>query len=79
MIAVFAFVFWMLLGGNASGITGQSVFFFDYTNGTGWGTSLTVDAYGNIWGISPFGGANGYGNVFELTRNANGQLTETVL
>jgi uncharacterized repeat protein (TIGR03803 family) len=68
-----------LLGGNASGITGQSVFFFDYTNGTGWGTGLTVDASGNFWAFRPFGGAYGYGNVFELTRNAAGQWTQTVL
>jgi uncharacterized repeat protein (TIGR03803 family) len=78
--AVFAFVFWtVLLGGNASGITGHSVFFFNGTNGTGQGTGLTVDASGNIWGISPFGGAYGYGDVFELTQNATGEWTETVL
>jgi uncharacterized repeat protein (TIGR03803 family) len=80
MSAAFALVLsTALLGGNASGITGQSVFFFNYLNGTGFGTGLTVDASGNIWGTSPFGGAYGYGNVFELTRNATGEWTETVL
>src|SRR5690348_9545022 len=79
MIAVFAFVFSMLLGTKASGITGQSVFFFNYTNGTGFATGLTVDTIGNIWGISPFGGAYGYGNVFALTRNSAGRWTQTVL
>jgi hypothetical protein len=80
MTAVFAFATWTaLLGASASGITGQSVFFFNYTNGTGFRTGLTVDASGNIWGISNFGGAYGYGNVFELSRGAGGNLTETVL
>lgn len=78
--AVFAFVFWTLLfGGSASGMTGHSVFSFNYRNGTGYGTGLTVDESGNIWGISYIGGAYEYGNVFELTRNATGQFTETVL
>ena len=78
--AVFAFVLWTaLLGGKASGVTGHSVFVFDYASGTGFHTGFTFDASGNIWGLSGFGGAYGYGSVFELTRNANGQLTETVL
>jgi uncharacterized repeat protein (TIGR03803 family) len=78
--AVFAFVSWMvLLGGSASGVTGHSVFSFNYANGTGYGTGLTVDESGNIWGTSYSGGAYEYGNVFELTRNTAGQWTETVL
>lgn len=77
--AVFAFLVWAaLLGGNASAVTGQSVFLFNYRNGTGY-AGLTVDATGNIWGTSSFGGAYGYGNVFELTRNSAGQWTQTVL
>lgn len=80
MSGVFALTFCTaLLGGSASGITGQSVFFFSYANGTGSGTGVTVDASGNFWGISPRGGAYGCGNVFELTRSVNGQLSETVL
>ena len=75
---VFAFVFWTaLLVGNASGTTGHSVFFFDYENGIS--ADITVDAAGDIWGTSSFGGAYGYGNVFELTRDSAGQWTQTVL
>ena len=75
---VFAFAFWTaLLAGNASGMTGHSVFFFDYENGISAG--ITIDAAGDIWGTSSFGDAYGYGNVFELTRDSAGQWTQTVL
>ena len=68
---VFAFAFWTaLLAGNASGMTGHSVFFFDYENGISAG--ITIDAAGDIWGTSSFGDAYGYGNVFELTRDSAG-------
>jgi uncharacterized repeat protein (TIGR03803 family) len=80
LYTVFALVLWTaLLGASASGMTGHSVFFFDYANGTGFHTGFTVDASGNIWGLSAFGGAYGYGNVFQLTRSTGGQLTENVL
>lgn len=75
-----AFVVWtVLLGGTVFGITGHSAFFFDFANGGGDDAGLTIDASGNIWGISAVGGAYGYGNVFQLTRSTNGQLTQTVL
>lgn len=75
-----AFVVLMaLLCSSALGITGHSAFFFDFANGGGDDAGLTIDASGNIWGISAVGGAYGYGNVFQLTHNANGQLTQTVL
>jgi uncharacterized repeat protein (TIGR03803 family) len=80
MSAVSAFVVWtMLLSGNTFGMSGHSVFVFNGRNGKGFRTGLTVDASGNFWGVSPEGGAYGWGNVFELSRNTAGQWTETVL
>ena len=38
----------------------------------------TVDASGNIYGTSPFGGANGNGAVYKLTRSGSG-WTESVI
>lgn len=67
-----------LLGDNPSGMTGHSAVVFDYLDGMGGGTGLTVDASGNVWGTTP-GGGFGNGTVFELTRNSAGQWTHTVL
>src|SRR5271167_2431039 len=41
--------------------------------------SLIFDAAGNLYGTTSFGGAYGYGTVFELTPTAGGGWTETVL
>ncbi len=48
--------------------------------GTEWGLSdrLTMDAAGNLYGTTQYGGANGDGNIFELTP-ANGSRTYTDL
>jgi uncharacterized repeat protein (TIGR03803 family) len=40
---------------------------------------LVFDASGNLYGTTFAGGKYGYGNVFELTPNANGTWTEHVL
>lgn len=80
MSAVFSLILCtMLLGSNAFGMSGHGVFVFNGNNGKGFRTGLTVDASGNFWGASPEGGAYGWGNVFELSRNATGRWTETVL
>jgi len=40
---------------------------------------LVFDKAGNLYGTTESGGANGQGTVFEITPNANGSWTETVL
>lgn len=42
-------------------------------------SSLVVDSAGNLYGTTFVGGAHGAGEVFELTPNAGGGWTETVL
>lgn len=57
----------------------ETSYAFNSTDGNGYRAGLRIDANGNIWGTSLFGGTYGYGNVFELSHDANGQWTETVL
>ncbi len=40
---------------------------------------LTLDAAGNLYGTTYYGGAHGEGTVFELTPNGDGSWTESVL
>jgi uncharacterized repeat protein (TIGR03803 family) len=40
---------------------------------------FAFDQKGNLYGVTLFGGANELGTVFELTPEANGQWTETIL
>jgi uncharacterized repeat protein (TIGR03803 family) len=42
-------------------------------------SALILDATGNLYGTTCWGGAYGYGTVFELTPNADGSWTESVL
>ena len=42
-------------------------------------TGLTLDAKGNLYGVTSGGGENGIGSVFELTPNGNGKWTVTTL
>jgi uncharacterized repeat protein (TIGR03803 family) len=51
-------------------------------NGTdGWFPlgGLTLDAAGNLYGTTIYGGANGSGTVFELSPATGGEWTETIL
>jgi len=43
-----------------------------------WG-SLALDGKGNLYGTTSGGGLDGYGTVFELTRQANGKWTHSIL
>jgi uncharacterized repeat protein (TIGR03803 family) len=47
-------------------------------NGGLW-SGLTLDAKGNLYGVTTGGGDNGVGAVFEMSRNAKGQWTVTTL
>jgi uncharacterized repeat protein (TIGR03803 family) len=40
---------------------------------------LTFDAVGNIYGTTTYGGASGYGTVYELSPNGSGDWTEQVI
>jgi uncharacterized repeat protein (TIGR03803 family) len=40
---------------------------------------LVFDAFGNLYGTTPYGGTYGYGTVFELSPNGSGGWTHTVL
>jgi len=51
----------------------------DGKDGHGPSDSLFFDAAGNLYGTTTWGGANGYGTVFQLTPSANGKWTESVL
>jgi hypothetical protein len=49
-----------------------------FPNGGLW-SGLTLDAKGNLYGVTTGGGDNGVGAVFKMTRNAKGQWTVTTL
>jgi uncharacterized repeat protein (TIGR03803 family) len=42
-------------------------------------TGLTLDAKGNLYGVTSGGGANGVGSVFELSRSSKGKWSVTTL
>lgn len=49
------------------------------TDGSNPGFGLTLDAAGNLYGVTELGGANGFGSVFELSPGSGGSWTETQL
>ena len=48
------------------------------TDGTGPGAGLTIDARGNLYGMTPTGGAAGFGVIYKLTPAA-GAWNETII
>jgi uncharacterized repeat protein (TIGR03803 family) len=49
-------------------------------NGANPGSGVIADAKGNLFGTTPFGGANGRGTVFEIVKTAQGYAsTPTIL
>jgi uncharacterized repeat protein (TIGR03803 family) len=70
------------LSPGAGGIWTESVIYtFNNTGGGPWEATagLTIDAAGNLYGSSGGGGAFGMGTIYELTPNADGSWSETVL
>jgi uncharacterized repeat protein (TIGR03803 family) len=54
---------------------------FDENGRDGWYPtgSLIVDASGNLYGTTIYGGSNNNGTIFELTPNTDGRWTEKIL
>ncbi|HEY1658139.1 MAG TPA: choice-of-anchor tandem repeat GloVer-containing protein [Candidatus Sulfotelmatobacter sp.] len=48
-------------------------------DGSGPGSGLTVDAHGNLYGMTPTGGAYGLGTVYQLHPEASGQYRLNVI
>lgn len=48
-------------------------------NGDAQPSALILDAFGNLYGTLVFGGSAGWGAVFELTHNQDGNWTENIL
>jgi uncharacterized repeat protein (TIGR03803 family) len=64
-----------------SGQTWNESVIYSFTEGNDGGTpvaSVSLDAAGNLYGTTSFGGANGVGVVYKLSRSGSG-WTETVL
>jgi uncharacterized repeat protein (TIGR03803 family) len=49
------------------------------SGGSPQGSSLTLDAAGNLYGVTPDGGTYGYGTVYELVAGSNGTWTQRIL
>jgi uncharacterized repeat protein (TIGR03803 family) len=80
IVAIFAALLSIiLLGSAAAAATRERAYAFNGTDGSGYRAGLRIDPAGNIWGTALLGGAYGYGDVFELTRSADGRVTEAVL
>jgi uncharacterized repeat protein (TIGR03803 family) len=77
--AFVAILFTLITGTGARAAVRERAYAFNRADGTGYRAGLRFDSAGNLWGTSLFGGAYGYGDVFEVTRDANGRVTETVL
>lgn len=64
-------------GGYAT--TPTNLVSFDGTNGYYPLSSLIVDTNGNLFGTTEYGGAYGYGNVFEIAKTTSGYADPTTL
>jgi uncharacterized repeat protein (TIGR03803 family) len=66
---------------NSGGTWTQTVIhsFTGGNDGFGPGAGVTVGRHGNIYGTTPTGGANGFGVVYELRPDQNGNWSEQVI
>ena len=48
-------------------------------DGQGPGAGVTFDKHGNLYGMTPIGGANGLGTIYQMTADANGNWKERVI
>lgn len=65
---------------GADGTWNEKILFnFNYHTGKNPNAALTLDASGNLYGTTVYGGTEFYGTVFELTPSASGEWSETIL
>jgi len=66
---------------NSGGVWSQSVIhtFTGGHDGSGPGAGLTLDKQGNLYGMTPTGGAYGLGVIYELTPGASGGWAEKII
>lgn len=66
---------------NSGGTWIQTVIhsFTGGNDGYGPGAGVTIDNHGNVYGMTPTGGANGFGIVYQLMPGANGTWTEKII
>jgi uncharacterized repeat protein (TIGR03803 family) len=66
---------------HSGGSWSQTVihYFSGGNDGSGPGAGLTIDHQGNLYGVTPTGGANGLGVVYQLNPDAGGNWTFKVL
>jgi uncharacterized repeat protein (TIGR03803 family) len=69
----------LMTGTRAASQTENVILSFDVTGGSNPIAGLTVDAAGNLYGVTDAGGSYGVGLVFRLTPKAGGGWTEKVL
>jgi len=66
---------------NSGGVWTQTVIhtFTGGNDGYGPGAGLTFDRHGNLYGMTPTGGAKGLGVIFQMRANSNGTWSERVI
>lgn len=65
---------------NSGGTWTQTVIHgFTGADGSGPGARVTVDDQGNLFGMTPTGGANGLGTIYQLHQRANGSWAFRVI
>lgn len=82
-MALFAVLAVLLIPAPASWATDTMKVLYSFTGGSDGknpvGSPMVVDAEGNLYGVTEYGGASGHGSVFELSRRSDGKWTETVI
>jgi len=60
------------LASNGGTWTQSVIHSFSGADGQGPGSAVTLDDHGNVFGTTPTGGTNGFGNIYELKRSKTG-------
>src|SRR5258708_5065837 len=72
----------VILSAMSTSTSAQETILYNFSGGTDGSTALSTlisDASGNLYGTTEFGGASTFGTVFELSPQAGGGWTQTVL
>jgi uncharacterized repeat protein (TIGR03803 family) len=73
------FAIFMICVASLAAQTEKTLYTFNGSDGNSPLAGLTTDGAGNLYGTTFVGGTDGFGEVFELSPNASGGWTETVL